>query len=57
MGRFDTPWWSLCWFLGHDRMSTRSSHRVCLRCGQKEKRRKLDPVRDRVQAGGAAARA
>jgi len=34
----------LCWLLGHDRMPTDSSHRVCLRCGQKEKLRKLGRV-------------
>jgi hypothetical protein len=26
----------LCWFLGHDRMTTSARRRVCLRCGQRE---------------------
>ena len=26
----------LCWFLGHDCMTTSTRRRVCLRCGQRE---------------------
>jgi hypothetical protein len=26
----------LCWLLGHDSMTTRVRHRVCLRCGLRE---------------------
>ena len=28
----------LCWLLGHDRMTTSSRQRVCLRCGTRETR-------------------
>lgn len=30
----------LCWLIGHDRMTTTPAHRVCLRCGQREKPRR-----------------
>ena len=26
----------LCWLLGHDRMTTSTRHRICLRCGTRE---------------------
>lgn len=26
----------LCWLLGHDRMPTRTRHRICERCGTRE---------------------
>ncbi len=26
----------LCWLLGHDTMTTRARHRICLRCGKRE---------------------
>ena len=34
----------LCWLLGHDRMTTSTRHRVCLRCGQRETRRDFGHV-------------
>jgi hypothetical protein len=34
----------LCWLLGHDRMTTSASRRVCLRCGVRETRRNFGSV-------------
>jgi hypothetical protein len=34
----------LCRLFGHDRMTTRTRHRVCLRCGQKETLRRYGQV-------------
>jgi hypothetical protein len=31
----------LCCIFGHERLATAAAHRVCLRCGQREKRRRL----------------
>jgi hypothetical protein len=46
----------LCWLLGHDRMTTSASHRVCLRCGQKERLRNLGNVRGWVELTRTAIR-
>ncbi len=46
----------LCWFLGHDRMTTSASHRVCLRCGQKERLRHFGNVDGWVEVTRAAIR-
>ena len=45
----------ICRFLGHDIMQTNASHRVCLRCGQKEKRRHLGNVEAWVEMTAAPA--
>ena len=34
----------LCWLLGHDRMTTSTRQRVCLRCGTRETLRDLGHV-------------
>ncbi len=34
----------LCWLLGHDRMTTSTRQRICLRCGQREKLRQYGSV-------------
>lgn len=34
----------LCWLLGHDRMTTSTRRRVCLRCGTRETLRQFDHV-------------
>ena len=44
----------LCWFLGHDRMTTSAKRRVCLRCGQRETLRNYGNVRGWEQVGEAA---
>jgi hypothetical protein len=45
----------ICRLLGHDIMQTNASHRVCLRCGQKEKRRNLGNVEAWVETGAKTA--
>jgi hypothetical protein len=34
----------LCWLFDHDRMTTSTRHRVCLRCGQREMLRYFEHV-------------
>jgi hypothetical protein len=46
----------LCWVLGHDRMTSSASHRVCLRCGQKETLRHFGSVDGWVEVPRAAIR-
>jgi len=46
----------LCWLLGHDRMPSRSSHRICLRCGQRDKLQNLGHVRAWVETTGTPSR-
>jgi hypothetical protein len=35
----------LCWLFGHDRMTTSTRQRVCVRCGTRETLRDLGHVR------------
>ena len=42
----------LCWLLGHDRMPSGSSPRICLRCGQKERLQNLGHVLGWVETTG-----
>jgi hypothetical protein len=35
----------ICWLVGHDRMTTASAHRTCLRCGLRESLRNYGHVR------------
>ena len=46
----------LCWFLGHDRMTTSARQRVCLRCGQRETLRDYGSVRGLEEVSEAAVR-
>lgn len=41
----------LCWFLGHDCMTTSARRRVCLRCGQRETLRDYGNVLGWEEAG------
>jgi hypothetical protein len=34
----------LCWLLGHDRMTTSTRNRICLRCGTRETLRRYGNV-------------
>lgn len=45
----------LCILLGHDILQTSASHRVCLRCGQRGKRRNLGHVVAWVESSVGAA--
>ena len=42
-----------CRLFGHDIMRTSAAHRVCLRCGQKERLRNLGHVEAWVEAATA----
>ena len=46
----------LCWFLGHDRMTTSARQRVCLRCGQRETLRDYGNVRGWEEVSETAVR-
>jgi len=46
----------LCRFFGHDRMTTSVSHRVCLRCGQRERLHNLGNVLGWVEVAQSAIR-
>jgi hypothetical protein len=46
----------LCWFLGHDRMTTGARQRVCLRCGQRETLHDYGNVRGWEEVSEAAVR-
>jgi hypothetical protein len=42
-----------CWLFGHDRMTTRPAHGVCLRCGHRARR--IDLARAPARAEGTGA--
>lgn len=46
----------LCWFLGHDSMTTSPRRRVCLRCGHRETLRNYGNVRGWEEVSGTAVR-
>ena len=46
----------LCRLFGHDRMTTSARHRVCLRCGQRERLREFGLVVAWEEMSAAAVR-
>lgn len=46
----------LCWLLGHDRMTTSSRQRICLRCGTRETLRHFGNVSGWEEVTGSATR-
>jgi hypothetical protein len=46
----------LCWLLGHDRMTTSTRQRICLRCGTRETLRHFGNVIGWEEVTGSATR-